>query len=230
MGFLDELQATFVARFRNLMHLNQDFPLAGNLHVGRLLPPAALAQACASAKSPMLSTPVWCLALHLPDELVGALESDDEPPTFSLVIIESRSGVFYPVLVAQAGDQQIRTVLSLSDGGAAKWLEQSVERGAIRLMLLGEDMSQFTIIETECAGQPGHIVKAYAARSAQLDLAGRIADAAGIARRLFDPNALASNLSQLPPREVHVVLVSTAGTGDGDQRISDVRGTTTALH
>lgn len=211
------------------MHLNKDLPPAGNLHVGRLLPPQALAQALAGAKSPILSTAVWCLALHLPNELIDALESDVMPPTFSLLMLESRAGVFYSVLVAHIGDRQIRTVLSLSDGGAAKWLRESAERGAIRLMLVGDDMTQFTLIETDCAGHTGHDITAYAARSAQLDLAGRIADAASIARRLFDPELLGRKGGGVP-LEVHVVLVSTAGTGDGDQNIAAATRATTPVH
>jgi hypothetical protein len=188
-------------------------PCTGNLHLGRLLPPKAFLQACGGASPGLLRDAVWSLALHLPDDLVDALESDVVPPVFSLMILESSTGVLYPVFVVQVGEKQLRAMLSLSDGGTANWLKESIERGAIRLTLLGDDVSRLTVIETDCTGHTEHDIDDYASRSAQLDLAGRIADAAAMTRKLFDPEALPRARNRPPPLEVHVVLVSTAGTG-----------------
>lgn len=187
-----------------------------NVYIGRLWSPAEFAAQCAAlVKRPAFSS--WAVAMPLPDELVTTLEKLRQETSIGFSMVQTHRGVFYPTVVLQAQSRQVRVMTNLSDGRTPQWLSYVASEGCITLVADVVETQQLVVIDSPCGGLTSAMASELATRSARLDLAARLEDAAGLAQYLTRADALPSALDQFEVDEVHLVLVDAGMSTPSEQ-------------
>ena len=161
--------------------------------------------------------------MPLPNELVTTFETLRQETSIGFAMVHTHRGVYYPTVVLQAQSKQVRIMTTLSDGRTPQWLNYVASAGCITLVADVVETRQLVVIDSPCGGLTSEMASELAARSAKLDLAARLEDAAGLAQYLTRTDALPSALDQFQVDEVYLVLVdaglSTAGEKSGPPAI-----------
>jgi hypothetical protein len=106
---------------------------------------------------------------------------------------------------------------NLSDGRTPQWLSYVASEGCITLVADVVETQQLVVIDSPCGGLTSAMASELATRSARLDLAARLEDAAGLAQYLTRADALPSALDQFEVDEVHLVLVDAGMSTPSEQ-------------
>lgn len=155
--------------------------------------------------------------MPLPDELVTTLEKLRQETSIGFSMVQTHRGVFYPTVVLQAQSRQVRVMTNLSDGRTPQWLSYVASEGCITLVADVVETQQLVVIDSPCGGLTSAMASELATRSARLDLAARLEDAAGLAQYLTRADALPSALDQSEVDEVHLVLVDAGMSTPSEQ-------------
>lgn len=149
----------------------------------------------------------WAVATQMPDATVNLLQSPLVPNASALILMTSASGIRYPVVTLQSASLQVRLMMSLANAATQDWLRDVLADGTINVALEIPEVRQLAVIGMPCEGPPAEDVEEIIDRCPVPTREGLVRDAAQMAHRLAQLDAVPSILKEFQTEAVRLVLV-----------------------
>lgn len=176
-----------------------------HVSMGVLLSPDAFRKECLrTMQKPTFDT--WAIYAQLPDEVVRLMESPIVPRGAGLIMVASRAGCLYPIVVQQMAGLQMRTALCLQDDETQEWLRHCTERDTITMALEVDDTAHLAVLRSRCGQMTRSEAEAYIERCRHLPSDEFLTDASALARHLVDPKSVPTAIEGIEVGSVRLVL------------------------